>query len=79
MKKLLTTLIIASSLITAPSYAGDVKTKDVKLCYHPIPLTVGIVVGALTGGVGGLVVGALLGEGTARVVENGSLKCEEKK
>jgi len=79
MKKMFTMLIVAASLASAPSYADDVKTKDIKVCYHPIPLTVGIVVGVLTGGIGGLVVGGLVGEGAARVVENGSLKCEDKK
>jgi hypothetical protein len=77
MKNIITAIILSMSLIAAPAMADDVKTKEVKVCYHPIPLAVGVVVGVLTGGLGGLVVGAVLGEGTARVVENGSLKCEK--
>jgi hypothetical protein len=79
MKKIFTMLIVSASLVSATAYADEVKTRDIKVCYHPIPLTVGIVVGVLTGGVGGLVIGGLVAEGTARVVENGSLECEDKK
>ena len=77
MKKTIISFL-ALSLFSSPLLADDVKSNEIHVCYHPIPLTVGIVVGALTGGLGGLILGAVVGEGSARLVNNGSLKCESK-
>lgn len=77
MKKIIASIIAALSITSAQAeIPTPIQEKKSTVTWHPTAVAIGAIAGGVVGGVGAVVVGALVGEASARIIKKKQLEQE---